>query len=297
MAELTPARRQSRSPAKGLTAFERLSLGLERLFTPNPAPPIPGSRPWVPDLRVVDRRREIVIRLVTREFDPRRIRIQLSGRRLRFSAAAATESGNPPTYRAFERSIVLPEGVDPGTCSARASGHILTVRFRKAVPAAGRPLLPRRTSAVSKVRDVMSPDVRFVTPETPVSEAAALLRTYDYGSVPVCLGGKVVGILTDRDIALRVTARTLDPTLVRVGEVMTPDPVSCSPDDALEEAEREMADAQVRRLPVVDATGTLVGFLSLARIARSEPEGRAGHLLRGVSEPGRPDLRRPPVRR
>jgi CBS domain-containing protein len=76
---------------------------------------------------------------------------------------------------------------------------------------------------------------------------------------------------------------------------MTPDPVSCSPDDALTEAEREMADAQVRRLPVVDAQNNLVGFLSLAKIARSEPDARAGHLLRGVSEPGRPELGRPPV--
>jgi CBS domain-containing protein len=77
---------------------------------------------------------------------------------------------------------------------------------------------------------------------------------------------------------------------------MTLDPVTCSADDALVEAEREMADAQVRRLPVVDPQGYLVGFLSLAQIARSEPESRAGQLLRGVSEPGTPGLGRPPVR-
>jgi len=293
MAEITPTRR--RSAVSRLTAIERLRLGLERLLTPNPPPPMPGSRPWVPDLRVVDRRRELVIRLVTRVFDPRRIRIQISGRVLTFSAAAAPNSGGSASYQAFERSVVLPESVRTESCSARAAGHLLTVRFRKTAPSPAQSPAGRGTGT-AKVRDVMSRGVRFVTPETPVSEAAALLRTYDFGSVPVCRGGRVVGILTDRDIALRVTAQTLDPTLVRVGEVMTPDPVTCSPDDVLAEAGREMADAQVRRLPVTDPQGYLVGFLSLAKIARSEPDERAGHLLRGVSEPGKPGLTRPPVR-
>jgi CBS domain-containing protein len=243
----------------------------------------------------MDRRSELVIRLVTREFDPRRIRIQISGRMLTFTAAAAG-SGAPPSYRAFERSIVLPEAVRPETCSARAGGHVLTVRFQKAHPSPTEHPSDRGSETL-KVRDVMTRVVRFVTPETPVSEAAGLLRTYDFGSVPVCTGGMVVGILTDRDIAVRVTAPTLDPTLVRVGDVMTPDPVTCSPDDALAEAEREMADAQVRRLPVVDPQGYLVGFLSMARIARSEAEGRAGQLLRGVSQPGTPALGRPPADR
>jgi CBS domain-containing protein len=168
-------------------------LGLERLLSPGSPPPIPGSRPWVPDLRVLNRKREVVIRLVTREFDPARIQIQLSGRLLTFSAAAVGGSGAPAAYHAFKRSVMLPRGIDATRCSARAGGHVLTVRIRKEVPSGGAPLLRRDTPA-SKVRDVMSREVRFVTPETPVLEAAALLRTYDYGSVPVCRGGIVVGI-------------------------------------------------------------------------------------------------------
>jgi len=101
----------------------------------------------------------------------------------------------------------------------------------------------------------------------------------------------VLGILTDRDIALRVTAQALAPADVRVGDVMTPNPVTCREEDPLVDAEQLMSDAQVRRLPVVDPQGTMVGYLALAKIARYEDDLRSGHVLRGVSEPGKPSVR------
>ena len=138
-----------------------------------------------------------------------------------------------------------------------------------------------------KVRDIMSTDVLSVAPEMSVLDAAGLLESFDIGSVPVCEDGKPVGVLTDRDVVIRVTARGLDPAAVPVREVMTPHPVTCGPEDDLVAAERAMADARIRRIPVVGPDGKLVGYLSTAKIARSDSDQHSGHLLREISQPGK----------
>jgi len=253
------------------------------MIHPSAPPPYPGSRAWLPELRVIDKRKEIVLRLVSPKIDPRRIHIRLSGNLLTLSGAGIHLSAEEPNYRSFKRSIVLPPECDWRTLSARIRGDVLTLRIRK--------LLQARSPAPGtgrKVRDLMTRIVKFVTPETPVAEAAALLKTFDIGSVPVVGDGRVVGILTDRDIAVRMAAFGLGPNETKAGDIMTRDVVTCSEDDDLVEAEQRMYDEQIRRLPVLDGEKRLAGYLTLARIARSEPDLRSGHLLRGVSEPGRP---------
>jgi len=288
---LSPTRGQSRLPGR-LSPLERLGQGVERTLGRAAPPPVPGSRPWVPDVRVIDKRDEILVFLGSPEIDARRIVLQLSGRRLTVSGAGVAEIDRHPRYHAFKRTVVLPEAVDPERLRAHATQHLLVVRLRKTSRARSGPV-PAGTRAPLRVRDVMSSDVRWVGPETTALEAASILESRDIGSLPVCSKGQVVGVLTDRDLALRVTARDLDPALVKVRDVMTPDPVACTPELPLADAERAMADLQVRRLPVVDREGMLVGYLSMAQISRAEGDRRAGHLIRDVSRPGKPRMLRP----
>jgi len=275
-----------RSSPRRLSPWERIGQGIERMIHPSEPPPSPGGRGWLPDVRILDKRREIVIRLFSPKIDLRQIHLSLSGDRLTFSAAAPHLIPGDPSYRGFKRTVVLPPGVHREDLSARSSGRVLTVRVRK-------PSGRAQPGAARKVRDLMSRVVKFVTPETPVAEAAALLATFDIGSVPVCRDGEVVGILTDRDIAIRVAAASLNPALTSVGDVMTRNVITCSEEDDLVDVEQVMADEQIRRLPVVDRNRKLVVYLALARIARSEPDLRSGHVLRGVSEPGKPKALEP----
>ena len=267
------------------SAWERLGRGLEQWLGSPAPPPVAGSRPWSPGVRIFDKRREVVIQFTSREIDPRRIRIQLVGNTLTLSGATHDLHPDHHGYHAFTRKIILPSTVNGEQISARARGPMLIVRLPKHRETSGESDL-RRLGSRATVGDIMSHDVLSVAPQMPVSEAAGLLESFDIGSVPVCRGGKVLGILTDRDIAIRVTAKALDPTQTRVLDVMTPNPVTCAAEDTLVDAEQIMADAQVRRLPVVDRAGNLVGYLAMAKIARNEHDLRTGHLLRGVSEPG-----------
>ena len=271
--------------------WQSFRQGLEQLLSSPGSPPAPRTRSWSPELRVIDKRRELVIRLASRGIDPRKVRIQLSGNVLTLSGASVDLRPGQHGYRAFGRSIVLPSDVDAAQVTARAHGSVLTIRLPRTRPTTDAST-EKRLGFPYKVSDIMTREVRSVAPETFAAEAARAMATFDIGSLPVCEGGRVVGILTDRDIAVRVVARGLDPAGVRVKEIMTGDPLACSPDDALADAEQMMTDAQIRRLPVVGNDGKLVGYLSTAKIARCELDARAGRLLRGVSEPGKPALRR-----
>lgn len=134
----------------------------------------------------------------------------------------------------------------------------------------------------------MTRDVQTVDPNTTVKETAEKMKELDIGSLPVCQGHRVVGMITDRDITLRVTAEGKDPEETRVGDVMSLSVITCTEDQDLEEAERIMHNEQVRRLPVVDLDGDLVGFISMAKLARAADEKAAGRVLKGVSQPEKP---------
>ena len=139
-----------------------------------------------------------------------------------------------------------------------------------------------------KVKDVMSKDPVVARPDMTIREAAETMRSMDIGSLPVSEDDCLCGIVTDRDITIRATAQGKDPEETRVSEVMSEGAITVDENAPLAEAERIMHDQQLRRLPVVDAEGKLVGYLSQAKIARTEDPQLSGRLLKGISESEKP---------
>jgi CBS domain-containing protein len=134
------------------------------------------------------------------------------------------------------------------------------------------------------IRDTMSIDPRLIIPSDPIVEAARLMRDENVGSLPVSDEGRLVGMLTDRDIAVRVVAEGRSPESTTVGEVFSPNPVAARPDQDLDEALQLMAQHQVRRLPVVE-DDRLVGILAQADVALEEKEKKTGELVESISQP------------
>lgn len=138
-----------------------------------------------------------------------------------------------------------------------------------------------------KVADLMTRHVEFVDGEAPVKEAAELMGEIDVGALPVGSADRLEGILTDRDVLYRVVARGLDPTTVRVREVASQPVIACGEDDAVEAAMDLMAAHHVRRLPVREASGRVVGWVTLADLARQLLVGSDAlqTALRSLAEP------------
>lgn len=135
-----------------------------------------------------------------------------------------------------------------------------------------------------KISEAMTCDVRLVSPEQSICEAAKLMADLDIGALPVQEEDRLVGMITDRDIAIRAIAKGHGPeTAVR--DVMSKEVLYCFADQDIEEVSENMGDIQVRRLPVVDRAKRLVGIVSLADIAR-EDEVEAGDALGFISRPG-----------
>ena len=145
-----------------------------------------------------------------------------------------------------------------------------------------------------KVRDIMSSPVIETSPRTSIRSALETMRARDIGALAVVSDGAVEGIVTDRDIILGALPGAKPD--MPVGELMTRDPAVCGADDEVERAAELMGDLQVRRLPVVDAAGALVGFLSLSDIAEHASEELAGQALGEIVEDRGPP-RRDGVRR
>ena len=135
-----------------------------------------------------------------------------------------------------------------------------------------------------KVRELMTTEPTTVEPKATLGEVATLMKQEDCGSIPVVEGGRLVGIVTDRDIVVRGVAAGKDPKTQRVSEVMSADPVTIGPDDDVTNAEKKMADRQIRRLPVVEG-GKLVGIIVTAQIARAGNERKVGETLKEISGP------------
>jgi CBS domain-containing protein len=134
------------------------------------------------------------------------------------------------------------------------------------------------------VRDTMTANPRSITPGDPIVEAARLMRDEDTGIIPVVEGGKIVGTVTDRDIALRVVAEGKPPESVTVGEIASRELVTIDPQQDLDEALRLMARHQVRRLPVVEEDGKLVGIVSQKDVAMHASEVQTGEVVEDISK-------------
>jgi CBS domain-containing protein len=136
-----------------------------------------------------------------------------------------------------------------------------------------------------KVSEVMTRDVQTVRPDQPVQEAASFMLSADAGSIPVAHEGRLIGMITDRDIAVRGVAKGYGPD-TPVRELMTGDIICARHDDDLDDVASKMSEAQVRRLPVIDADERLCGIVSIGDLSREADEDCAAEALEGVTQPG-----------
>ena len=137
------------------------------------------------------------------------------------------------------------------------------------------------------VNSCMSTDVRLASPSESIRAAARLMKEIDAGILPVGDNDRIVGMITDRDIAVRAVAEGRGPdTAVR--EVMSREVLYCYADERLDDVARQMRELQVRRMPVLNRDKRLVGIISIGDLALTDDEGtaRAAGALAGVSEPG-----------
>jgi CBS domain-containing protein len=139
-----------------------------------------------------------------------------------------------------------------------------------------------------KIEKIMTRDVEFCSPDTPLHEVAAEMKELDVGVMPICEGDQLTGLVTDRDIVLKAVAQNAS-LETPVSEVMTTDPVRGTIHMTAQEAADLMADVQIRRLPIVD-DGRLIGIVSLGDLAVTEKlDDEAGQALEEISTPAEPN--------
>jgi len=139
-----------------------------------------------------------------------------------------------------------------------------------------------------RVSEVMTRGVEVIRPNDTLKGAAQMMGELNVGALPVCEGGDLIGMITDRDITVRAVSDGMDPTESRVSEVMTAQAYSCTEEQTAEEVMTQMGDLQVRRLPVVDREGQVVGIVSLGDLATRQ-SGHIDNALREISTPSEPD--------
>ena len=139
------------------------------------------------------------------------------------------------------------------------------------------------------IQDIMTRDVQSISPQETIQRAAQLMDELNVGSIPVLDGGKLVGMITDRDITVRATAAGLAPNVARVGDIMSTDVRTCAPNQEVDEVLDQMGDVQIRRLPVIDPQSQqVVGIVSLGDMAAKHSAG-IDHALEEISTPAAPD--------
>ena len=141
-----------------------------------------------------------------------------------------------------------------------------------------------------KAREIMTKNPRTVTPETGLQEAARLMKSEDVGIIPVVDGNgtNLLGVVTDRDIAMRVVAEGRDATSTTVRDVMSTGVKTCREDDSVDDVMKLMGSEQVRRIPIVDERGALVGIVAQADVVLdAKSDKKAERTVEKISEPNR----------
>lgn len=134
-------------------------------------------------------------------------------------------------------------------------------------------------------REIMKRHVLSADPKETVQSAARRMRDANVGLMPVCEGaGRVIGVVTDRDLALRICAEDIRPSTTEISEVMTRAVIACGPDDPVQHAEALMRKHRITRVLVTDPLGYLQGVLSLSDLVFYEPTSRTGRTLRAIAE-------------
>ena len=136
-----------------------------------------------------------------------------------------------------------------------------------------------------KVSDVMSRDVAVASPTESIRNAAKVMAKIDAGVLPVGENDRLVGMITDRDIAVRAVAQGKSPA-TKVRDIMSEEVLYCYDDQDLEEVAQNMSEMKIRRLPVVNREKRLVGIISLGDLARNEDAGKTGETVSHICEPG-----------
>jgi CBS domain-containing protein len=140
-----------------------------------------------------------------------------------------------------------------------------------------------------QIKQIMTRNVEVINPNTSLKEVAQKMRDLDVGSMPVCDGERLKGMLTDRDITIRATAEGQNPDSARATDVMTAAVYYCYEDQDVAEAAQVMEEKQIRRLPIVDRNKKLVGIVSLGDLAVDTGKERlAGEALTEISRPAKP---------
>lgn len=136
-----------------------------------------------------------------------------------------------------------------------------------------------------KVKNIMTKSVASLNPEDTVDKAAQVMAENNIGSLPVCQQGKVIGILTDRDISIRAMGNG-DSSVKTVRDVMSSNPVTVSPDMDIKDVSRIMSERQIRRVPVVE-NDNVIGIVALGDLATNPKSNtQAGDALTSISQPG-----------
>ena len=136
---------------------------------------------------------------------------------------------------------------------------------------------------MGRIRDVMTSNPAAAEPSTTVVEAAKVMAAEDVGPIPIVEGDRLVGVVTDRDLVVRVLAEGRDPSSTTIGEIASSDLVTVQPDADLSEAVELMSRRQVRRLMVVE-NGRLVGIVAQADVARAADEEQTGAIVQDISQ-------------
>lgn len=138
------------------------------------------------------------------------------------------------------------------------------------------------------IQEVMTRDVQTISTQDSVQRAAQLMDELNVGAIPVVDDGRLVGMITDRDITVRSVAVGHDPASTRVNDVMSTDVRTCTADQGVEDVLAQMADVQIRRVPVVDGNGRVIGIVSLGDVVTKAPV-EVEQTLDEISTPSEPD--------
>ncbi|MEP7152540.1 MAG: CBS domain-containing protein [Nitrospira sp.] len=137
-----------------------------------------------------------------------------------------------------------------------------------------------------QLKEIMTPSVEIISPKATTADAARKMKDLDVGAIPVCDGEKLLGMITDRDLVLRVMAISRDPVQALVSEAMTPGVVFCYEDEEAETAAELMAEKQIRRLPILARSNRLVGIVSLGDLVVDGLDTQtSGAVLHNISDP------------
>lgn len=136
---------------------------------------------------------------------------------------------------------------------------------------------------MTQVKDVMSPNYKWMAPDSPVAQVAQAMRDMDVGFMPLAENDKMIGMVTDRDITVRAIAEGKDPAKTQARDVMTPKTYYCYDDQDVEEVCNNMGEIQVRRLPVVNRDKRLVGIVSLGDLSQSASRPNVGQTQQQIT--------------